>query len=86
MHLLYFLTVCILISLLSFGCTASEDVFSKLTSLQMFVRDLHWPDEEMAEHLNRRLKLMASDMIESVVNRYYLVSLEMQLNGAFGRQ
>jgi len=52
-----------------YSCTASEDVFSKLTSLQLFVRDLHWPDEEMADHLNRRLKLMASDMIESVVHR-----------------
>ena len=39
----------------------------------MFVRDLHWPDEEMADHLNRRLKLMASDMIESVVHRYSFV-------------
>ena len=54
----------------SYGCAASEDVFSKLTSLQLFIRDLHWPDEDMAEHLNRRLKLMASDMIEAVAKRY----------------
>lgn len=54
---------------LGYGCAASEDVFSKLTSLQMFIRDLHWPCEDMAEHLNRRLKLMASDMIEAVAKR-----------------
>ncbi|XP_065067036.1 calcium-dependent secretion activator 1-like isoform X2 [Rhopilema esculentum] len=51
------------------GCAASEEVFWKLKSLQAFIRDLHWPDEEMAGHLNTRLKLMATDMIEAVAQR-----------------
>ena len=53
----------------SLGCAASEEVFRKLKLLQAFIRDLHWPDEDFANHLNLRLKLMASDMIEAVAKR-----------------
>lgn len=35
----------------------------------MFVFDLHWPEQEFAHHLEQRLKLMASDMIEACVKR-----------------
>ncbi|MEJ1276723.1 Ca2+-dependent activator protein for secretion 2 [Cricetulus griseus] len=49
-------------------CT-SEDLFWKLDALQTFIRDLHWPEEEFGKHLEQRLKLMASDMIESCVKR-----------------
>lgn len=35
----------------------------------MFVLDLHWPEPEFAEHLEQRLKLMASDMMEACVRR-----------------
>jgi hypothetical protein len=37
----------------------------KLDALQSFIKDLHWPDEVFAEHLEHRLKQMASDMIEA---------------------
>ncbi|XP_053175352.1 LOW QUALITY PROTEIN: calcium-dependent secretion activator 2 [Scomber japonicus] len=35
----------------------------------MFVLDLHWPEPEFAKHLEQRLKLMASDMMEACVKR-----------------
>ncbi|XP_078273043.1 calcium-dependent secretion activator 2 isoform X3 [Rhinoraja longicauda] len=51
------------------GSSTSEDLFWKLDALQMFVYDLHWPDPEFSQHLDQRLKLMASDMIEACVKR-----------------
>ncbi|CAH1784696.1 unnamed protein product [Owenia fusiformis] len=51
------------------GCATSEDMLWKLDALQSFIRDLHWPDEVFAEHLDHRLKLMASDMIEAAAKR-----------------
>ena len=41
----------------------------KLDALQSFIRDLHWPEEVFAEHLDHRLKLMAADMIEAAAKR-----------------
>ena len=55
--------------LCSNGCATSEDLFYKLDALQSFIRDLHWPDPEFAEHLNQRLKMMACDMIDSCIKR-----------------
>ena len=57
------------IDIFSNGCATSEDIFWKLDALQSFVRDLHWPDPEFANHLNQRLKAMAADMIESSIHR-----------------
>ncbi|GAB5568731.1 calcium-dependent secretion activator 2 isoform X18 [Prionailurus iriomotensis] len=54
---------------MSNGSATSEDLFWKLDALQMFVFDLHWPEQEFAHHLEQRLKLMASDMIEACVKR-----------------
>uniref|UniRef100_A0A8K9Y3I1 Ca2+-dependent activator protein for secretion a n=1 Tax=Oncorhynchus mykiss TaxID=8022 RepID=A0A8K9Y3I1_ONCMY len=51
------------------GSGTSEDLFWKLDALQTFIRDLHWPEEEFGKHLESRLKLMSSDMIESCVKR-----------------
>uniref|UniRef100_A0A7N9CHT7 Calcium dependent secretion activator 2 n=1 Tax=Macaca fascicularis TaxID=9541 RepID=A0A7N9CHT7_MACFA len=51
------------------GSATSEDLFWKLDALQMFVFDLHWPEQEFAHHLEQRLKLMASDMLEACVKR-----------------
>ncbi|XP_027002906.1 calcium-dependent secretion activator 1 isoform X13 [Tachysurus fulvidraco] len=51
------------------GSGTSEDLFWKLDALQTFIRDLHWPEEEFAKHLENRMKLMSSDMIESCVKR-----------------
>ncbi|KAM9813537.1 calcium-dependent secretion activator 1-like isoform 5-T5 [Neosynchiropus ocellatus] len=51
------------------GSGTSEDLFWKLDALQTFIRDLHWPEEEFGKHLEMRLKLMSSDMIESCVKR-----------------
>ncbi|CAH2278160.1 calcium-dependent secretion activator 2 isoform X7 [Pelobates cultripes] len=51
------------------GSSTSEDLFWKLDALQDFIHDLHWPETEFASHLEQRLKLMASDMIEACVRR-----------------
>lgn len=51
------------------GCATSEDMLWKLGALQMFIKDLHWPEEVFAEHLDHRLKLMAADMIEAAATR-----------------
>lgn len=51
------------------GSGTSEDLFWKLDALQTFIRDLHWPEEEFGKHLETRLKLMSSDMIESCIKR-----------------
>lgn len=56
------------------GSGTSEDLFWKLDALQTFIRDLHWPEEEFGKHLEQRLKLMASDMIESCVKRWAQVA------------
>lgn len=54
------------------GCRASEELFWKLTVLQQFIAELNWPDEVLASHLMKRLKLMASDMVQSCVKRYVI--------------
>ena len=41
----------------------------KLDALQSFIKDLNWPDEVFGEHLEHRLKQMASDMIEACTSR-----------------
>lgn len=51
------------------GCATSEDLFWKLDALQSFIRGLHWPEAEFRQHLEKRLKLMACDMIESCIQR-----------------
>lgn len=51
------------------GCATSEDMLWKLDALQSFIRELHWPDEMFADHLDHRLKLMAADMIEAAAKR-----------------
>ncbi|XP_060925817.1 calcium-dependent secretion activator 1 isoform X3 [Limanda limanda] len=51
------------------GSGASEDLFWKLEALQTFIRDLHWPEEEFAKHLESRIQLMSSNMIENCVKR-----------------
>ena len=51
------------------GCLTSEDMLWKLDALQSFIKDLHWPDEVFAEHLENRLKQMAADMIEACSTR-----------------
>ncbi|KAI7794823.1 putative calcium-dependent secretion activator 2 [Triplophysa rosa] len=60
------------------GSGTSEDLFWKLDALQTFIKDLHWPEEEFAKHLESRLKLMSSDMIESCVKRTR-VAFELKL-------
>uniref|UniRef100_A0A8C4NR59 Ca2+-dependent activator protein for secretion b n=1 Tax=Dicentrarchus labrax TaxID=13489 RepID=A0A8C4NR59_DICLA len=51
------------------GSGTSEDLFWKLDALQTFIRDLHWPEEEFAKHLESRIQLMSSNMIENCVKR-----------------
>ncbi|KAL5281916.1 CADPS2 family protein [Megaselia abdita] len=51
------------------GCATTEDLFWKLDALQSFIKDLYWPDQDFAQHLEQRLKLMACDMIEQCIYR-----------------
>ncbi|XP_034074948.1 calcium-dependent secretion activator 1 isoform X12 [Gymnodraco acuticeps] len=51
------------------GSGTSEDLFWKLDALQTFIRDLHWPEDEFAKHLESRIQLMSSNMIENCVKR-----------------
>ncbi|XP_061106858.1 calcium-dependent secretion activator 2 isoform X1 [Conger conger] len=51
------------------GSATSEDLFWKLDALQVFIMDLRWPEPEFAKHLEQRLKLMASDMVEACIKR-----------------
>jgi hypothetical protein len=51
------------------GCATSEDMLWKLDALQSFIKGLQWPDEVFADHLEQRLKKMASDMIEACASR-----------------
>ncbi|XP_043977184.1 calcium-dependent secretion activator 1 isoform X10 [Gambusia affinis] len=51
------------------GSGTSEDLFWKLDALQTFIRDLHWPEDEFAKHLENRIRLMSSNMIENCVKR-----------------
>ena len=55
------------------GCATSDDVLWKLDALQTFIHELQWPEEVFAEHLEHRLKLMATDMIEAMGNRLVLI-------------
>ena len=58
----------------------------KLDALQSFIRELHWPEEVFAEHLDHRLKLMAADMIEAAAKRYIsLVFHSVQSEGRTGQ-
>ena len=43
-------------------------VLWKLDALQTFIFDLHWPEDVFATHLQSRLKVMANDMIHSIIN------------------
>ncbi|XP_053171041.1 calcium-dependent secretion activator 1 isoform X9 [Scomber japonicus] len=51
------------------GSGTSEDLFWKLDALQTFIRDLHWPEDDFAKHLESRMQLMSSNMIENCVKR-----------------
>ncbi|KAJ8664953.1 hypothetical protein QAD02_006615 [Eretmocerus hayati] len=51
------------------GCATSEDLFWKLDALQSFISGLHWPDQEFRTHLEQRLKLMATDMLEVTIQK-----------------
>jgi len=47
----------------------ASDILWKLQALQTFIVDLHWPDQIFASHIEHRLKLTASDMMQSMVAR-----------------
>jgi hypothetical protein len=51
------------------GCITSEDMLWKLDALQSFIQELHWPDEVFAEHINHRLEVMSTEMIEAAAKR-----------------
>lgn len=61
------------------GCATSEDMLWKLDALQSFIRELHWPEEVFAEHLDHRLKLMAADMIEAAAKRSVCLSVSLSV-------
>jgi len=49
--------------------TVTSDILWKLQALQTFVVDLHWPDQIFASHIEHRLKLTTSDMMQSMITR-----------------
>ncbi len=51
------------------GCGSSEDVLWKLEALSKFIEDLHWPDAELAAHIDARLRSMSSEMIQQVAQK-----------------
>ena len=51
------------------GCALSEEIFWKLNALQVFIQDLAWPDEVFANHIELRLKWMACDILENLINK-----------------
>lgn len=51
------------------GCNTSEDLFWKLDALQTFIFGLQWPEQEFRTHLEQRLKLMATECIESCIQK-----------------
>lgn len=53
----------------NFGCVTTDDLFWKVDALQTFIQDLHWPDEMFAKHLDQRLKVLAFEMLESLLQR-----------------
>ena len=63
-----------------FGCQTSDEVLWKLDALQTFITDLNWPEKVFATHLQHRLKVMATDMIQSMTQRVLLkLEVEMKL-------
>jgi hypothetical protein len=53
----------------NFGCATTDELFWKLNALQTFISDLHWPDDMFAKHLDQRLKLLACEMLETLLHR-----------------
>lgn len=51
------------------GSASSQDLLWKLEALQMFVLELRWPEPDFSKHLEQRLQLLASDMMEACVRR-----------------
>ena len=64
----------------SHSCATSEEIFWKLRSIQTFIQDLHWPDDDFADHMSNRLKLMAADMAEACITRYAYNHFKFYLN------
>ncbi|KAG0417266.1 hypothetical protein HPB47_005767, partial [Ixodes persulcatus] len=64
------------------GCPSSEELFWKLDALQSFIRDLHWPDEEFAKHLEQRLKIMACEDIDICISRTLQAFQQWQRRGS----
>ncbi|CBY12683.1 unnamed protein product [Oikopleura dioica] len=56
-----------------YGSQTTDDVLWKLDALQTFIFDLHWPEDVFATHLQSRLKVMANDMIYSIINNILLL-------------
>ena len=52
------------------GCATSEDMLWKLEALSKFIDDLHWPDPELAAHMDSRLRTMSADMIQLAAQEY----------------
>jgi len=48
----------------------AKEVLWQLDSLQNFLKELRWPDEVFSCHITHRMKMLSSDMIQSVVARY----------------
>lgn len=57
------------------GCATSEDMLWKLEALCKFIEDLHWPDPELAAHVDTRLRAMSAEMIQAASLKCRIFSL-----------
>lgn len=51
----------------STGCSTSEDVFYKLNDLELFIVEMHWPEEEFGKELQKRVKEMTAEVLVKLV-------------------
>lgn len=53
----------------AYHCACTEQLYWKLGALQQFVQRLHWPGEDIAKHLQQRLRQMACEMLQAALTR-----------------
>lgn len=61
------------------NCRLIEQMFVRLDELQVFVlKQLRWPDEQLAEQLHQRLKLIAYELCDAIVQRTLLAFQQLE--------
>lgn len=63
----------------SINCALIEQMFAKLDDLQRFVlNQLRWPEEQLAEQLHQRLKLIAYELCDACVQRTLMAFQQLE--------